>query len=209
MTAPIQKSTVAIDIDEVLANILEYIRLWANDLTGSSLSPEDYHTDDEFWSYYNTIWERHGLADQVNFDMVLQKMTDDQSDIAVIEGARSAIERLKARYDIVFITSRPAYQEGATRKWLDEHIDPAIPLYISFHPGINDTARSKGEICAELGATYLIDDNIGNCQSAIEYGVEAVLFGSYGWNEKAPAHMQRCVTWQDVEEYLFHDDRSK
>lgn len=193
---------IALDIDEVLANIVDYVRLWANDITGSSLHAKDYFTRDEFWNYYNAIWERHGLADQVNFDMVLQKMAEDQSDIAVIEGARSAIARLKERFDIVFITSRPAYQEEATRRWLDEHIDASIPLYISFHPGINDTARSKGEICAELGAKYLVDDNIGNCQSAEQYGVTPILFGMYGWNEDAPTNLKRCLNWPDVEVFL-------
>lgn len=200
-----QKKLVAIDIDEVLANIIEFVRLWANEKTGSELQPEHYYTYDDFWNYYNSIWERHGLAEQVNFDMVLELIARDQSNIAVIEGAREAIQRLKSHFDLVFITSRPPFQEAATRKWLDERIDPSIPLYMSFHPGINEVARSKGEICAELGASYLIDDSIPNCQSAIDYGVEALLFGMYGWNEKAPSHMKRYRTWQEVEEYLLHE----
>lgn len=199
---------IALDIDEVLANIVDYVRLWANDMTGSSLSAGDYYTNDEFWNYYNAIWERHGLSDRVNFDMVLQKMAGNQSDIAVIEGARAAIARLKRSYDIVFITSRPAYQEQATRRWLDEHIDATIPLYISFHPGINDTARSKGEICAELGAKYLVDDNIGNCESAEQYGVTPILFGMYGWNENASQHITRCQDWVQVEAFLLDDMRA-
>lgn len=199
------KTTIAVDIDEVLANIVGFVHLWANETTGSALKPSDYYTNDEFWNYYNTIWERHGIADQVNFDMVLALLAEDQSGIAVIENARQGIAALKARYDIVFITSRPSYQEEATRRWLDEHIDASIPLYISFHPGVNETARSKGEICADLGVSYLIDDNIGNCQSAVDYGVEAILFGEYGWNENAPSHMKRCKTWKDVEGYLLHE----
>jgi len=198
MTKPI----IAVDIDEVLANIVDFVRLWANKETGSMLEAADYYTGDEFWNYYNTIWERHGLADRINFEMVLQQIAKDQSGITVIHGARSAIATLKKQYDLVFITSRPSYQEEETRRWLDEHIDASIPLYISFHPGVNDTARSKGEICAELGVSFLIDDNVGNCQSAIEYGVGAVLFGMYGWNEKAPSHLPRCVSWQEVEEYF-------
>lgn len=201
------RKIIAIDIDEVLANIVDFVRLWANETTGSALKPSDYYTNDEFWNYYNTIWERHGLADQVNFDMVLKLLAEDQSDIAVIEDARRVIADLKEKYDLVFITSRPAYQEDATRRWLDEHIDTSIPLYISFHPGVNETASSKGEICADLGASYLIDDNIGNCQSAVEYGVEAILFGVYGWNEDAPAHLKRCRNWLEVGEYLLHEAR--
>lgn len=207
MTNQTSKPIIALDIDEVLANIIDMVRLWANELTGKSLTPSDYYTNDEFWNYYNTIWQRHGISDAVNFEMVLKSMAEDQSNIAVIDDARRVVRALKQKYDIVFITSRPTYQEVASRRWLDEHIDASIPLYMSYHPGVNDTARSKGEICADLGATLLIDDNIANCQSAIDYGVDALLFGSYGWNEHAPKHMKRCATWNEVEEYLLHEAR--
>ena len=96
------------------------------------------------------------------------------------------------------------YQKDATRRWLDERIDATIPVYMSHNPMANSEARSKGEICAELGAQYLVDDNVNNCQNAAEYGVEPLLFGSYGWNDAAPSGLRRFGTWAEVGDYLLH-----
>ena len=199
------KPIVGIDIDDVVANVIDSVRLWANEKTGANLTEAEYRTDDNYWEYYNTIWQRHGLSETVNFTMVLDDLAHDQSHIALVEGARETIHALKEKYDLVFITSRPAYQQDATRRWLDERIDSEIPMYTSHNPMANSDHRSKGEICAELGVKYLIDDNVGNCQNANEYGVEPLLFGLYGWNEKAPSNLRRFFTWDEVGEYLLHD----
>jgi len=201
-----KKPLIAIDIDDVTAGFTEHVRLWANQLAGVSLSAEDYITNDEYWQYYESIWRRHGLSEKLSIDAYLEAQADDQSDIPVIEGARETIQALKDTYDIVFLTARPSYQKNATRAWLDQHIDSTIPLYMAFNPRLDAEARSKGEICAELGASLLIDDHIEHCKSALMHGLDTILFGSYGWNENAPAHLQRCVTWLDVRVRLLHDD---
>jgi len=199
------RKTIAIDIDDVVANVIDSVRLWANEKTGATLGQGEYHTNDDYWHYYDSIWERHGLSDMVSFSMVLDDLSRDQSHIVVVEGAREAIQALKKNYDLVFVTSRPLYQKDATRRWLDERIDSEIPMYSSHNPLANAEARSKGEICTELGASFLIDDNIGNCQNAAEYGVEPLLFGMYGWNEAASKDLRRFLTWHEVEEYLLHE----
>lgn len=205
MTQPTAKPIIAVDIDDVVAGISGWVQLWANETTGSQLTKEDYRTTDDYWNYYDSIWERHGLSDRLSFAAVLEAMAKDQSGIPVIDGAREALETLKARYDLVFITSRPSYQKDETRQWLNERIDSDIPMYLAYNPMVDREARSKGEICAELGVKFLIDDNIANCESALEYGVEAILFGEYGWNEKASDHLMRCKTWKEAEDYLLHE----
>lgn len=205
MTALTAKPIIALDIDDVLANVIDSVRLWANAETGVVLPKEAYYTDDNYWHYFDTIWERHGLSDKLTFATVLERMATDQSNIATVEGAREAVATLRAQYDFVYITSRPSYQQDETRRWVDEHIANDIPLYMAYNPMLDTEARSKGEICAELGVSLLIDDNVGNCQSAIDYGVDAIVFGDYGWNEKVPAHMKRCQTWREIEEYLLDE----
>jgi hypothetical protein len=61
---------------------------------------------------------------------------------------------------------------------------------------------TKGQICKKLGASYLIDDNVGHCEKAIEEGVSAVLFGEYGWHGDAPDKLVRCKDWPAVLEYF-------
>ena len=197
------RKKIAIDIDDVVAMTTEAVRIWANRETGVVLQPEDYFlTEGGYWNYYEAVWERHGIADKLSFGDFLDNMDKDQSHIAALHDARRVIAQLKKTYDVVFITARRLVHKDSTRQWLDATIDATIPLYLSQNPFANEAAQSKGEICAELGVDILIDDNVDNCQSALQYGVEAILFGNYGWNAEPPADVLRCVSWRDVEELL-------
>ncbi|HWT40467.1 MAG TPA: hypothetical protein VN081_04360 [Dongiaceae bacterium] len=200
-----QRQMIAIDIDDVVADTMSAVQRWANTTTGAQLEGHHYRTSDPYWDYYNSIWRRHGIADKLNFEEFLNQMATDQSHIAVQDGAREVIEVLKQQYDVIFLTSRPPAQKEATRRWLDERIDATISLYIASNPFTNAGAQSKGEICAELGVNLLIDDSVDNCTNAADYGVTPVLFGNYGWNERAPGTITRCATWYDVREYLQHE----
>lgn len=199
------RQIIAIDIDDVVANSLDAVRLWAAELTGVELAREQYHTDDKYWSYYDAIWQRHGIGDQIVFNDYLIKLETDQSHVAVQEGAKEVITALKQRFDIIFLTSRPVSQHDMTRQWLDERIDASIPLYMASNPVLDAAARSKGEMCHELGVSLLIDDNIDHCTNALEYDVDAIVFGDYGWNENTPDHMKRCRTWHEVGELLLNE----
>lgn len=197
------KTLIAIDIDDVIAETSEAIRLWANQQAGVSLTKEDYLLGDgDYWNYYEAVWERHGIADVLSFGDFLDSMDEEQGHIEPIKDARRVITALKKKYDIVFITARRPQHKDSTRRWLDEYISADIPLYLSQNPFANETAQSKGELCRELGAWLLIDDNVDNCQSALDYDVEAIQFGNYGWSGSASQHMTRCISWRDIEEHL-------
>ena len=196
------RKKIAIDVDDVVAKTSEAVRIWANKEARATLQPEDYFiATNSYWNYYEAVWELHRI-EGLSFGDFLNDMDVDQSHIAPFKGAKKVITQLKKEYDVVFITARhPSHKDG-TRTWLDEHIDADTPLLLSYNPFANEAARSKGEICAELGVDVLIDDNIDNCQSAVDYGVEAITFGAYGWNMELPAGVQRCATWRDVEVYF-------
>lgn len=197
------RKKIAIDIDDVVAMTTEAVRLWANHRAGAQLQPHHYFlTDGDYWNYYEAVWDKHGIGSGMVFEDFLETMNKDQSHIAAAKDARRVIAHLKRNYDIVFITARRPTHKESTRLWLDKYIDASIPLYLSLNPFANEAAQSKGEICAELGVDLLIDDNVDNCKSALQYGVDVVLFGNYGWNADAPADMPRCISWRDVEEYL-------
>ena len=193
---------IAVDIDDVVADSLEATRLWANQKAGVDLQPHHYHVDEDYWSYYNRIWASHGIPETINFDVFMADLAAGLIDTPLVAGAAFAIKELSKHHDIVLITSRDPVQETATRQWLDQSLSPDIPLYFANNPLVNINASSKGELCAQLGAELLIDDNINNCQSAIDHDVDAVVFGFYGWNEKSEAHLVRCKDWPAVLEYI-------
>lgn len=199
---PDEKRTIAIDIDDVVANMMAYAQDWAGGKSGITLDADDYYTDDEYWHFYDSIWRRHKLPDDVSYENFHNKLAVHHLDMGLIEDAGDSIRALNQRFNVIFITSRAPVLYDQTRKWLDKNIDPSIPVYLSAHKLLNSQAMSKGELCVDLGASLLIDDNIDNCQSALDNGVEAILFGRYGWNQHAPEGLTRCTTWKDILEYL-------
>jgi uncharacterized HAD superfamily protein len=200
MKSPLTR--IAVDIDDVLADSFSRIQEWANEKIEDELESHHYYTDDEYWEYYNKIWARHGVDHLVVFEDYMREIEVDQSKVKPHEGAKEAIQALHEKYDIVFITSRPPSMEAATRQWLDDNIDASIPLHLAVNPFSNQAAKTKGELCIQLGAGLLIDDNIKNCQSAVDSGVEAFLFGNYGWNKNASNQLVRCKDWQHVLEKM-------
>lgn len=193
---------IAIDIDDVVSDSLEATRAWANARAGLDLQPEHYSVEEDYWHYYNRIWLTHGAGDVLNYNDFLDGMVEDQAHIPLLAGAEYAIKQLSNQYDIVFLTARPSYLETSTRQWLTQVFGPDVPVYFSNNP-FNETAgKTKGEMCKELGAWLLIDDNADNCRSVLEQGLEAMLFGTYGWQRDIPQGVTKCADWPEVVEYL-------
>ena len=195
------RKIIAIDIDDVLADSTDAFRLVVNEKTGANLQPEDYMVEAEYWNYYETVWE----ANDLHIDMHAlgdEQMRLDQSHIALVAGAEYAISNLLDRFDIIFVTSRKETWRGATEAWLKKHFkNTNIEVHFADYDKRHEK-KSKGEMCKELGASWLIDDNPEHCMSAFEHGVEPVLFGQYGWQFSLPQGLRRCLDWPSVLEYF-------
>lgn len=193
---------IAIDIDDVLSESTEALRVLVNKRTGSSLEPAHYQVEGDYWEYYERVWSQHGLHGRVSHDNFSQEMAIDQLHVPLLPGAAYAVDRLTQKYEIVLITARDPSWEKATKVWLQHNLEAKLPR-LHFVNNHNDSqAKTKGRVCKELGAQLLIDDNVDHCLSAIDEGVDAVLFGEYGWQYKAPPELTRCRDWPAVLEYL-------
>lgn len=193
------KKTIAIDIDDVIAASTEALRLAVNARHGASLEPHHYKVSDEYWGYYERVWESHGLA--VDFDDLHEDMAVDQSHVPLLPGASFAIGELSKLFNLVLVTARDSAWEESTLQWLKMHFGDVFTSLHFAGRARDAKARSKGELCKEVGAFLLIDDNPGHCRSAIEHGLEAVLFGEYGWHVNTDG-IKNCKDWPELVEYL-------
>jgi hypothetical protein len=109
------------------------------------------------------------------------------------------LRALSKRYEIAFVTSRPVSWEDATHVYIESKLK-------GIAAGIHFTEKregiSKGLICRELGAVWHIDDNPDHCQSVIDEGIKAILFGEYGWQYRTVEGAIPCKDWAAVAEYL-------
>lgn len=190
-----KKGKIALDIDDVTADSTESLRLLVNERLGVNLSRENYMVSSGHADYYEYVWRLNGIKD-INYAAFEAEMEHDQSHVPLMAGVKEAIAELGEHYDIVFITARDVAWEKATRVWFASHFDNDIELY--FSEGYRNRGMSKGKICKELGAQWLIDDVPNHCQSAIDEGVGAILFGDYGWHGNAPEGIVRCEDWKSV-----------
>lgn len=197
------KQTIAIDIDDVIADSTEALRVSVNERTGAALTRDHYlNVGGEYWGYYERVWRAHDLIGQVSYKEYAAEMAKDQSDVPLLPGADLAIHELAKRFHIIFITARDKKSEQETRRWISEHFatDDFEVYFCESHDSAE--AKTKGQLCKEFGASVLIDDNVGHCQSALDENLSAILFGEYGWQTNVPESMVRCLSWPEVMERL-------
>lgn len=197
------KPTIAIDIDDVLAEGTLALVDSVNRIYGSSLTIDDYHKiGGDFMGYYERVWKAHGLEHTIRLEDLGKEMALDQSHVPLLAGAEFAVGELSKRFKVIFITARPAAWEKATRRWFADNLSHKdIELYFAGNH-YDDTALTKGQLAKKLNVRLLIDDNVTNCQSALDEGVQTILFGAYGWQHNAPEGMVRCKDWPQALDYL-------
>ncbi|HMS50264.1 MAG TPA: hypothetical protein PKA02_02380 [Candidatus Saccharibacteria bacterium] len=197
------KKIIAVDLDDVVADTTNALRLEVNKIAQANLTPEHYQIDGEYWGYYEHVWVVNKIDHLVSFDALHDDMSVTQKHVEIIEGAKSALEKLKKHHRLVAVTSRKVQWVNATHEWLEDKLPGIFEDVIFVHHDDND-GRTKGDACVDTGAEWLIDDNSGHCLSAKCKGVKAVLFGNYGWNRRAPEKYYdvRAVNWQEVLEYF-------
>jgi hypothetical protein len=110
--------------------------------------------------------------------------------------------------ELVVVTSRQLDIEEATKAWLHRHYpDVFSAVRFGHHYGKADDNRkpkTKAELCAELGATVLIDDSLiyaNQCSASIDHVVLFDFDGSYPWNKTQnalPANVHRAHSWPEV-----------
>jgi len=197
------KPIIAVDIDDVIAESTEAFRKVVNSHAGIDLQPEDYRIEGPYGDYYEEVWRAHGVVERIDKQALLDQMHYDQSHIPLMPGAEFAIGQLQKRYEIVLVTARDEGWEKATRIWLHQQFGAEPPrIYFSDAHLKVDDRKTKGEICKEIGAKWMIDDNPEHCQSVLDHGVKAILFGEYGWHKNVPAGTVKCKDWQAVLEYF-------
>jgi uncharacterized HAD superfamily protein len=201
-----QRKTIAVDIDDVLSRTAEGFIAFSNKQWAMQLTPEDYS---EEWA---VVWG-------VPLEEAISRSAVYHSSGAVgaflpHEAAMPVLKRLAKKYNLVCVTSRREILKPETDHWVMHHFPH---IFSGLHyagiwdkplDGQNVQARlnaTKAELCRELGAEYLIDDQLKHCIGAAEAGVQAILFGNYKWNRE-PAALPKGITrarhWDEVAEYF-------
>lgn len=189
---------VAVDIDDVLLESGAAIIADYNRRFGTRLLPGDYYG-------------QHDLSAWGNVDptTAIQRVEEYVQSVTFInrEPMRSVADSLRhlaERYELHAVTGRGDLVRDATNVWLEQYF-PAVFVSANFSNMYDaQKRRSKGEICVEMGASFLIDDHIPHAKSAADHGLKVVLYGDYPWNQtdELPQGVVRAKDWPAVLEYF-------
>src|SRR5262249_48775211 len=101
-----------------------------------------------------------------------------------IPGAVLALQKLSKKYHLAILSSQQLFQAEHTKQALIKEFGNLFrSMHFTASYNLGDIHVSKADVCKELGATYIIDDQLVNVTACAEAGVTAVLFGDYHWNQ--------------------------
>ncbi len=183
-----KRLVIAIDCDDVLVSGTEHVISSYNKTYGTSVQIEHAHQSD------NPEWEAD--RDEVFRRIHAIQQTDEYALIAPDQDAIRVVKELASQHELYVVSARHQEVLSVTQLMLKTY----FPGYFK---GIKHVGgeRSKGEVCEEIGADVMIDDNVKNLLSAQEAGVKKLLwFGSYPWQnyEEWAEGVERCLTWEDI-----------
>lgn len=193
---------IAIDIDDVLADYAAGFVEFSNARWGLNLTIADY---DEHWG---NVWgvdvdEVRRRADIIHVESMVKNLKHKPEAFPVLQ-------RLSRDFTLSVVTSRRIQNKADTLEWLQKHypmISPELITFAGFFDSIDEDSikKTKGGLIASLGASYMIDDLPKHCLSAVDHGVEALLFGDYTWNQNdgLGEAVHRVKDWKAVEDYFY------
>ena len=198
------KRIIAVDLDDVLGDENGAVREFHNAVFGTTYTIDDYYkTEAPYWTFWDAVWQVDAGEAARRIDLYKEhKLTVD---LQLIPGAVESLSILRKKFELVIVTARGERFVDYTHRWLEKHF-PDVFRNVHFVPlWQSDDEATKALICREIGATYLIDDAPEHCRLAAEVGIEALLFGDYGWNrwEELPNTVTRVKNWTEVLRY-FH-----
>lgn len=128
----------------------------------------------------------------VDIDEVLCR----EHDVILFDGVKDALTTLSKTYNLEIVTARNPQRVANTEAWVQEHL-PDIFSRVHFIRSYLGGVVTKGQVCVDIGANYLIDDLEEHCLSAHELGVKALLFSSKNHEKLTTV---RC--WDDILDFF-------
>lgn len=200
------KPTIAIDVDEVLADYAAEFVIISNKLWGTDFKVEDYHED--WLSLWGVDMDEAVARGQIMLeDRMHERLRHNDEAVDVLN-------RLAEDYRLIILTARNLKAKDLTLEWLGRHYPMISADNVNFagiwdNPEPDAAKRTKGAIAKQLGVDYIIDDQLKHCLAANDHGIQSLLFGDYGWNQtdSLPTGVTRVSNWTAVQEYFERELR--
>ncbi len=195
-----RKPIIAIDIDDVIAANAPAFIEYSNKKFGTHLTADDYS---ERWEDIWKVERQEALIRAHEYHESGHIAT-----YGIIDGASDALKKLKKNFKLVVLTTRRQSINQLTKDWIQNFYPDIFDdfIFTGFYdnPDIDGRTLTKAELAKNIGAEYLIDDQLKHILASAEIGIKVLLFGDYFWNKSndLPKNVTRVKNWEEVLKYF-------
>lgn len=164
---------IAIDLDETLAELVEGSLAFHNfQIKGIPLTKNDI--EDYYIHNIKKLWLTKQDTDEWFYSFIY---SDAMHDIKIIPWAKEKLEEFKNKgYQLYILTARIDKITDLTKKRIDKNIPGIFSqtniIFANYH---TEKARPKREICKEIGANIMIEDNLQFAEELASKGITTYL----------------------------------
>lgn len=197
---------IGIDVDEVLADLVEAFLEYHNHNYGTNYAKKDMFS----YSFHEVLGETEEEFKQKVLDFFT---TDFFNNTRLVAGAKEGIASLAKKHQLYVITARPQLIRPQTEKLIAENFPnyfSTVTLTNEWH-GAGKMIR-KSEVCTEKNISIMVDDSLIHAHDCASKGVYVLLadFG-YPWNRagQLPKNIKRVHSWKEIVEEVAEYEKRK
>ena len=185
---------IAVDIDEVVVDLVHAILPFFNEHTGKKIKFEDVYAY-KFTKVYD-------ISRKTELKIVTDFYRTPEFDyLESIPGALSSLEHLSRQHELVLLTARFGAGKQKTPHWFATNL-PNLNLPIIYAGDYQEEHHerlTKAEVCLREGFDCIIEDNAECLAQCAAKGIRGYLF-TRPWNVKYKPHLlvTRVSEWEEI-----------
>lgn len=187
--------TIAVDCDEVLVELVDKaIALDKSKITKLIWKKEDIK------DYYLSNYLDISLEEAVDFFKKALYDDFEKLELKKMDFAFEWVKTLKQEWkDLQIVTARSEAFEEYTKKYIEKNF-PNIFSDIHFGRHFTENSKNKSEICKEIWASLIIEDNFDYALECAKNGIEAILLEKpwNTWRQEKHKNIHRIKSWKDL-----------
>lgn len=186
---------IGIDIDDVIVHLVKHFYDFYNQKFKKNLDVEN-HFEYNFMGPF-------GVSEEEVISLIKEfYFTEYFDNLDLVEASVDSIHELSKSYEIFFITSRHLDVKDKTENLLQK-LFPNIRYTLIFSGEFWQEAKSKVEICEDVGVSIMIEDNGIYALDCAKKGVQVFLLDK-SWNQTYEKHnnILKVKNWNEIMEKL-------
>jgi len=185
---------IAVDLDDVLCSFITEFLKWYNPQHNTNWQFDD--VVDYHWPNFMHVTLEQAIKDVHEFFL-----SEGFANLPLMPGAHEFISQLTGQHELYIVTSRQNVAKNTTYNWLDRNFPGVFRkvMFANHYSADGSPARTKGELCREIGCELIVDDDGRHVDSLLQSGIKVVLMDKpWNKNDQLLTGVIRAYNWEDA-----------